>query len=992
MADNDNFDDLDDRNSIISDDDIEIDVTVKAVDDDEDVEVLDNTTLVHTDVNAELAKSFYDYAMAVNVSRAIPDARDGLKPVHRRILYAMGDLGLYNDKPYRKSATIVGEVMGKYHPHGDSSIYDALVRLAQNFSTNSLLVDGQGNFGSVDGDPAAAMRYTESRLSKISAEMLRDIDKNTVDFVANFDGSRTQPSVLPARFPNLLVNGSDGIAVGMATNIPPHNLAEVIDTTIAFIDNNDITFDEIMQLMPAPDFPTHGIIMGRSGIRKAYETGRGAFTIRARAEIEEYKNGTRQRIIVTEIPYQINKSRLIVQIADLVKAKRLEGISDLRDESDRTGMRIVIELRSDANAQVVLNSLYKQTQMQISFSTIFLCLVGGTPKVINIKDYLSNYVTYQKEVIVRRTEFDLDKAKARAHILEGLVIAQANIDEVIAIIKKSADKPDAAAQLMATFELSEVQVNAILEMRLQSLTNLQVEKLKADLAEVHALIEELISILQSEQKVLDIIKADLSEIKAKNGVPRKSEISLAFGDIDDEDLIEEQPVVISLSHEGYVKRMPVKEYRSQNRGGRGVVGMKTKEEDFVRDIFVTSTHDTLLCFSTKGRVYRIKGYHVPEASKTAKGRAMVNLLQIEQDEYITSIIPIKKEAEGFLIMATRQGLIKKTKLSEFDSIRKSGKIAIKLNDDDTLISVYLTNGEDEIIIATSSGKCIRFNERNVRAVGRDSQGVRSVALTTDEHVVDMSRVDNDKLMLTISEFGYGKRSSPEDYRLQSRAGKGIKAGVFNEVTGGLVNLKQVSETDDIMMIADNGVIIRTPASKVSVIGRNTKGVRVMRLADGAKIVSIAVVPSEETEEELAESLENIATEDTPTTAEYKEINAEQSAEHNENIAEKQFDKTIDIEDSYTNTSLSNGSNSAMLSHSSEQFSEESVGHDDLPQNEHYTEDGFIKAVALGPEPLTSEDIELMDKQQGVILPQRVSAPTNTSAESVGDVAPDIPLD
>lgn len=823
--------------------------------DNEKLNIVDNTKILDIKVKEELEKSFIAYAMAVNVSRAIPDVRDGLKPVHRRILYAMGELNLFNDKAYKKCARIVGDVIGKYHPHGDTAVYEALVRLAQDFTINAPLVDGHGNFGSVDGDPPAAMRYTEAKLSKVASEMLADIDKNTVDFVPNFDESEVQPSVLPARFPNLLVNGSDGIAVGMATNIPPHNLAEVIDGVCALIENPELEVDDLMKIIQAPDFPTKGIIMGRSGIRQAYRTGKGTFYIRGRAEIEDYNNGNRQRIIITEIPYQVNKSKLIMQIADMVKNKRLEGISDIKEESDRQGLRIVIEVKRDANAQVVLNSLYKHTQLQVSFGVINLALVNGVPKVINLKEILENYLVFQEEVITRRTEFDLDKAKAKEHILEGLMIAQANIDEVIKTIKESIDKNDAQAKLIEKFLLTEKQAIAILEMRLQRLTGLEVEKLKQDLADVQALISELQSILTDKDKLLNIIKTDLLTIKQKYGEPRKSEISYDFdGDINIEDLIEEQEVVISLTHGGYVKRMPVSEYKSQHRGGKGIIAHTTKEEDFVENIFTTSTHDDLLCFSNFGRVYRIKAYEVPESARTSKGRAIVNLLQIENEERITTIIPVKKNTIGYLVMATKKGLIKKTNITEFESIRKSGKIAIKLTENDELISVYITNGNNEIIIASSEGKCIRFNERAVRIMGRDTQGVKSIDLSENEYVVDMSVIIPDAYMLTISQKGYGKRSSQEDYRVQGRAGKGIKAGIFNEQTGNLVNLKQVTDDDDVMMIADDGTIIRVKASEISIIGRNTKGVRVMKLNEKANIVCVAVTPSEETEEKLAESL------------------------------------------------------------------------------------------------------------------------------------------
>ena len=816
---------------------------------------LSKSKVIEVKVKDELEKSFIAYAMAVNVSRAIPDVRDGLKPVHRRILFSMGELNVFNDKPYKKCARIVGDVMGKYHPHGDSAIYDALVRLAQDFTINAPLIDGHGNFGSVDGDSPAAMRYTEARLSKISNEMLRDIDKNTVDFYPNFDETLQQPRVLPARFPNLLVNGSDGIAVGMATNVPPHNLAEVCDGCIAVIDNPEIEIDDLIKYIPAPDFPTRGLILGRSGIKQAYKTGKGSFLIRGRAEIEEYGNG-RQRIVITEIPYQVNKAKLIIQIADLVKQKRIDGISDIKEESDREGMRIVVEVKRDANAQVVLNSLYKHTQLQISFGVIMLALVKDTPKVLNLKEVITNYIDFQKEVIVRRTQFDLDKAMQKAHILEGLVIALANIDEVIKVIKRSDDKEDAINQLTEKFVLSEKQAQAILDMRLQRLTGLEVEKVKQELEATHNLIVELTGILNDEQKVLDIIKADLTEIKNRYGVPRKSEISLDYGDIDVADLIEKETVVVSLTHDGYIKRMPISEYKSQHRGGVGVIAHKTKEEDFVENIYVTSTHDSLLCFSNFGRVYTLMGYEIPEAQKQSKGRAFVNLLQLSSEERITAIIPVTEEqTTGYLTMATRNGLIKKTDISEFERINKNGKIAIKLNDDDQLISVHYTTGNDDIIMASSTGKCIRFNESNVRKMGRDTMGVKSMKLSPDDYIVDMSVVLENHDMLTVSEYGYGKRSDMEEYRVQGRAGSGIKAGVFNEKTGRLVNLKQVTLDNDIMIIADDGTIIRIKATEISKIGRNTKGVRIMKLKEGAKIVSVVATPSEEEEEELVNALE-----------------------------------------------------------------------------------------------------------------------------------------
>ena len=856
-------------------------------------EMLSKSKVIEVKVKDELEKSFIAYAMAVNVSRAIPDVRDGLKPVHRRILYSMGELSLFSDKPYKKCARIVGDVMGKYHPHGDVAIYDALVRLAQDFSINCPLVDGHGNFGSVDGDSPAAQRYTEARLSKIANEMLRDIDKNTVDFYPNFDESLMQPRVLPSRFPNLLVNGSDGIAVGMATNIPPHNLKEVCDGCIAVIDNPDIEIDDLIKIIPAPDFPTRGLILGRNGIKQAYKTGKGSFLIRSRAEIEEYGNG-RQRIVISEIPYQVNKAKLIIQIADLVKQKRIDGISDIKEESDREGMRIVIEVKRDANAQVVLNSLYKHTQLQVSFGVIMLALVKDTPKILNLKEIITNYIDFQKEVIIRRTQFDLDKAMQKAHILEGLVIALANIDEVIKVIKHSNDKEDAIKQLVEKFVLSEKQAQAILDMRLQRLTGLEVEKVKQELEATHNLIVELTGILNDEQKVLDIIKADLTEIKNKYGVPRKSEISLDYGDIDIADLIEEQTVVVSLTHDGYIKRMPISEYKSQHRGGVGVIAHKTKEEDFVENIYVTSTHDSLLCFSNFGRVYTLMGYEIPEAQKQSKGRAFVNLLQLSSEERITAIIPVtEKRTSGYLTMATKHGLIKKTDISEFERINKNGKIAIRLNDDDELISVHYTSGNDDIIMASSTGKCIRFNESNVRKMGRDTMGVKSMKLSPDDYIVDMSVILPNHDMLTISEYGYGKRTDQEEYRVQGRAGSGIKAGIFDDKTGRLVNLKQVTLDNDIMIIADDGTIIRVKAKEISKIGRNTKGVRIMKLKEGSKIVSVVATPSEEDEQELANNLEENSNQTNSLTTNSTDSVNSQITEENLEYAEEELNSTND---------------------------------------------------------------------------------------------------
>ncbi|MGN0764878.1 MAG: DNA gyrase subunit A [Christensenellales bacterium] len=820
------------------------------------MEMLAGTTIEHVEVESEMKKSFIAYAMAVNVSRAIPDVRDGLKPVHRRILYDMNELGLTADKPHRKCALIVGDVLGKYHPHGDSSVYDALVRLAQDFSIRCTLVDGHGNFGSVDGDPAAAYRYTEARMSKIANEMIRDIDKKTVDFYPNFDDTREQPVVLPARYPNLLVNGSDGIAVGMATSIPPHNLAEVIDGTIALLDDPDLDIEQLMEYIPAPDYPTGAYIMGGSGIKKAYRTGKGNCIIRAKTEIEEHSNG-KSSIIITEIPYQVNKAKLIESIADLVKQKRVEGISDIHELSDREGMRIVIEVKKDANPQVVLNLLFKHTQLQVSNSMIMLALVDGTPKVLNLKQILEEYIKHQKSVITRRTQYDLDKAQEKEHILLGLVKALANIDEVIATIKASNDRNVAISNLCDKFELSERQAVAILEMRLQRLTALEVDKLKSELEELEKTIADLKDILAKPQRVVDIIKTEMTEIKEKYADPRRSEITYDYSDLDIEDLIEEEDVIITATHNGYIKRMPVDEYKAQRRGGVGVSAHKTKEEDFVEDVMATSTHDNILFFSNTGRVYRIKGYQIPEVSRNAKGRAIVNLLNLEAGEQINKAIPVPKGSQGYLMMATKNGLIKKTDLSEFDRIQSNGKIAINLVDGDELIGVQLTSGEDEIIMASSSGKCIRFSEKDVRPTGRTSQGVKSINIdkAKGEHVVDMTKVIEGSEVLTITSNGYGKRTDISEYTLQGRAGKGIKAGVLNDKTGDIVNLKLVNpDTDDVMIIADNGTIIRVRANEISKIGRNTQGVKVMRMRDEGNVVCFTIVPHADEEVE-AEAIE-----------------------------------------------------------------------------------------------------------------------------------------
>lgn len=811
-------------------------------------ELLEKETIKPIEIVGDLKKSFISYAMAVNVSRAIPDVRDGLKPVHRRILFSMGEVNNFYDKPHKKSARIVGEVMGKYHPHGDSSVYDALVRLAQNFSIRYPLVDGHGNFGSVDGDPPAASRYTEARLSKIAGLMLEDIDKETVDFYPNYDDTLMQPSVLPSKFPNLLVNGADGIAVGMATNIPPHNLTEVINGIQALIDNPEIDIDELMQYIPGPDYPTGGVIMGRSGIRDAYRTGKGKIIIRGRTEIVETSTG-REHIVITELPYQVNKARFITQIADLVKNKKLEGISDIREESDRDGLRVVVEVKKDSNAQVVLNSLYKHTMLQQSSGIIMLALVDREPKVLNLKEMLYHYLEHQKDVTVRKTKFDLKKAEEREHIVKGLVIALAHIDEVIKIIKESKDRPDALVGLTSNFELDETQANAILDMRLSKLTGLEVEKLKEELESLEISIADFKDILEKPERVLKIIRDGLEVIKNQYGDERKTEISMELGGIDIADLIKEEDVVISMTHMGYIKRMSVDEYKAQHRGGMGVTAHKTKDEDFVEKMFVTSTHNELLFFTNLGKVYSAMAYEIPEAQRQAKGRAIINLLQLSLGEKVNTIIPrVTSEDSKNLIMATRSGLIKKTTLSEFDNIRKVGKIAIRLVESDELIGVNITNGENDILIASHEGKSIRFSEKDVRAVGRDSQGVHSMKLADGDFVVDMAIVSENAEILTITENSFGKLTPVDEYRLQQRGGSGVKATVINEKTGKLVGLKQITEDCDILMIADNGVIIRTPLSDVSHFSRVSQGVRIMKLKNNAKIMSIALTEKAEEED------------------------------------------------------------------------------------------------------------------------------------------------
>jgi DNA gyrase subunit A len=798
----------------------------------------------------EMKTSFISYAMSVIIDRALPDVRDGLKPVHRRILFDMDELGLDPDKPHRKSALTVGDVLGKYHPHGDSSVYDAMVRLAQPFNMRYPLVDPHGNFGSVDGDGAAAMRYTEARLSKLATEMLVDIEKDTVNFVPNFDETRTQPTVLPARFPNLLVNGSGGIAVGMATNIPPHNLGETIDGLIALIDNPDITSDELMQYIPGPDFPTGGIIMGKMGIASAYRTGRGKIVVRAKAEIEQYAKD-RSRIVVTEIPYQVNKARLVENIAQLHRDKKIEGISDLRDESGRNGMRIVIELKKDVNANVVLNLLYKHTQLQDTFGAIMLALVDGEPRVLSLRDMLFYYLEHRKDVVTRRTRYDLEKAKERLHILEGLLIALDNIDEVVELIKKSPNAKEAKDRLMERFGLSERQSQAILDMRLQRLTGLERDKIVEEDRQLKERVAYLESILADEHKLLGIIRDEALDIKARYADPRRTEITQMIDDIDLDDIIQVEDMAVTMTHFGYIKRISPDTYRAQHRGGRGVKGQATREEDFVESLFVTCTHAPILFFTNMGRVYKIKCYAIPEAGRAAKGIPIVNLLQLQGGEKVTATIPLPwhLEEECYLVMATRDGMIKKTPMSEFDNIRKGGLIALNLREGDELMSVELSNGDDEFIIATKKGKAVRFDERDVRAMGRTATGVRAITLEGGDTAVDMVKVIPDATVLTVTEKGMGKRTEAEQYPMHRRGGKGVLAMMLTDKTGDLTCLKMVKGDEDLMLIRDDGTIMRMPVSQVNVIGRNTQGVRLMRVDEGTKVVSIAVAPHSEEEDE-----------------------------------------------------------------------------------------------------------------------------------------------
>ena len=803
--------------------------------------------IIERDIETEMKTSYIDYAMSVIVSRALPDVRDGLKPVHRRILYAMYEDGITSDKPYRKCANTVGSVLGRYHPHGDASVYDAMVRMAQDFSLRYRLIDGHGNFGSIDGDGAAAMRYTEARMAKIAETMLTDIEKNTVDFMPNYDDRLQEPTVLPSKIPTLLINGSSGIAVGMATNIPPHNLTEVINGIIKIIDEDNVTDEELLSIIKGPDFPTEGIIIGREGIKEAYLTGRGKITVRAEAEIEETSNN-RQRIIVNSLPYQVNKAKLVENIASLVREKRLEGISDLRDESDRIDrVRIVIELKRDANAQVVLNQLYKNTQMQDTFGIIMLALVNGEPKILTLRQCLDYYIDHRKTVILRRTQFDLDKALARAHILEGLKIALDNIDEVINIIRNSYD--DAKERLMKRFGLSDIQAQAILDMRLKTLSGLQREKIDEEYNELMKLIEYYREVLSSERLVFDIIKKELTEIKEKYGDERKTKIAAAEGEIDVEDLIKEEQSVITLTHFGYIKRMPVDTYKSQKRGGKGKTGIATREEDFVKQIFTASTHDIILFFSNKGKLYRLKGYEVPEAGRTAKGTAIVNLLSLDPGEKISAVIPINNFSEGkYLLMGTKNGLIKKTALTEYNSARKTGLLAITLKDDDELIDVRLTDGEDNVVMVTKKGMSITFDEKDVRPVGRTAQGVIGIRLDEDDSVIGMeSIISNIKgTLLAITENGFGKRTELEEYRVQNRGGRGVITYKVTPKTGDIVGIRIATDEEDVMLITDNGTIIRLNVKDISILGRATQGVTLMRTNEG-KVVSIEKISLEESE-------------------------------------------------------------------------------------------------------------------------------------------------
>ena len=805
----------------------------------------ENNRILPIEIADEMKKSYIDYAMSVIAGRALPDVRDGLKPVHRRILYSMSELNLTPDKPYRKSARIVGDVLGKYHPHGDTAVYYAMVRMAQDFATRAPFVDGHGNFGSVDGDAPAAMRYTEAKMTKLSLELLRDIDKETVDFVPNFDESLKEPSVLPARFPNLLVNGSNGIAVGMATSIPPHNLGEVIDATIHLIDNEECSVEDLIQFVKGPDFPTSAIIMGKENITEAYRTGRGKVKVRARAYIEELAKG-KQQIVVTEIPYQVNKAKLVEKIAELVKDKKVEGISDLRDESNRNGMRIVIELKRDANANIVLNKLYKHSQMEDTFSIIMLALVNGEPKVLNLKQVLYHYIQHQKDVVTRRTKFELNKAEARAHILEGLKIALDNLDEVIKLIRGSKTGAEAKEGLMNRFNLTDVQAQAILDMRLQRLTGLERDKIEAEYEELIKKINRLREILSNERLLMNVIKEELQIIKDNYADERRTEIRHAEGEIDMKDLIENEEVAITLTHFGYIKRMPIDTYKSQNRGGRGISALTTREEDFIKELITTHTHSKLLFFTNKGKVYRLNAYEIPEGKRQAKGTAIVNLLQLGSDEKIATVISLDSDSnQEYLLLATKNGIVKKTKREEFKNINKSGLIAIGLREDDELIGVRATDGNEEVILVTKEGMSIRFDENDIRHMGRTAMGVKGISLNPNDQVVAMNLCSEGNELLVVSENGFGKRTSIDEYRAQIRAGKGIKTYNIADKTGDIVGAQMVSEDDDMMIINSDGVLIRLRVNEISLFGRVTSGVKLMKTDDEVNIVSIAKIKAEE---------------------------------------------------------------------------------------------------------------------------------------------------
>ena len=805
----------------------------------------ENNRILPIEIAEEMKKSYIDYSMSVIVGRALPDVRDGLKPVHRRILYSMSELNLTPDKPYRKSARIVGDVLGKYHPHGDSAVYLAMVRMAQDFSTRGLLVDGHGNFGSVDGDSPAAMRYTEARMSKLALELLRDIDKETVDFVPNFDESLKEPAVLPSRYPNLLVNGSNGIAVGMATSIPPHNLGEVIDATVHLIDNEECSVDDLMKFVKGPDFPTSAIIMGKENIAEAYRTGRGKVKVRARAVIEELPKG-KQQIVVTEIPYQVNKAKLVERIAELVKDKKVEGISDLRDESNRNGMRIVIELKRDVNANIVLNNLYKHSQMEETFSVIMLALVNGQPKVLNLKQILYHYVQHQKDVVTRRTKFELNKAEARAHILEGLRIALDNIDAVISLIRASKTTQEAKSGLMEKFGLTDIQAQAILDMRLQRLTGLERDKIEAEYEELIKKINRLKEILANERLLLNVIKEEMLIIKENYADERRTEIRHAEGEIDMRDLIEDEEIAITLTHFGYIKRLPADTYKSQKRGGRGISALTTREEDFVKHLVSTTTHSKLLFFTNKGRVFRLNAYEIPEGKRQAKGTAIVNLLQLGPNEKIATLLAIdEKDDNKYLLLATKNGIVKKTDREEFKNINKAGLIAIGLREDDELIGVKVTDGHKDVLLVTKEGMSIRFDENDIRSMGRSAMGVKGITLSNDDKVVSMSLSEEGTDVLVVSENGFGKRTDINEYRTQIRAGKGIKTYNIAEKTGKLVGAEMVNEDDEMMIINSDGVLIRLRVNEISLFGRVTSGVKLMKTDDEVNVVSISKIKMEE---------------------------------------------------------------------------------------------------------------------------------------------------